>query len=295
MTELGRRPLRLVLALLVVVLASDCGGLGGRELTLGYLGWDENVANSNLIKVLLEDEFDYETVELKLADDVGPVYEMVASEEADAFQDTWMPNQEEILRSVENDVELLDPWFEGATKTSIATPSYMHVESIAELNDTRIEHIIGIEPGSPFMDKLTDSVIPEYDLDQQLIAADTPAMLAEVEKRYRTRENFAFVAWTPHWMNEAYDFDYLQDPKGALGGFREGSDVSTIVREGFAEKDPTAYAFMDRLELTGEQVNSLEIEINEAGDPVEGARTWLRTNREVVKPWVEAAKNAQEG
>ncbi|HEY0127869.1 MAG TPA: glycine betaine ABC transporter substrate-binding protein, partial [Rubrobacteraceae bacterium] len=166
--------------------------------------------------------------------------------------------------------------------------------SIAELNDTKDEHIIGIEPGSPFMNKLTGSVIPEYDLEQQLIAADTPAMLAEVEKRYRTREYFAFVAWSPHWMNEVYDFDYLEDPKGALVDLREGSDVSTIVGEGLAEKDPVAYAFMDRLELTGEEVETLEIEINQAGDRVEGAKTWLRANRAVVEPWVEAAKDAQE-
>lgn len=287
--------LRAVLAALMAgALAVGCGFAGGPELRLGYLEWDENVAVSSLTKVLLQEELGYENVELKLADDVKPVYEMVGSGEADAFQDTWMPNQEEILAGVEDDVELLDPWFEGKTKTSIATPSYMNVSSISELNDARVEHIVGIEPGSPFMDKLTSSVIPAYDLEQELIAADTPAMLAEVEKRYRTRENFAFVAWTPHWMNEVYDFDYLEDPKGALGDLREGSDVSTIVREGFAEEDPTAYAFMDRLELTGEQVNALEREINEAGDPVEGAKVWLRANRAVVKPWVEAARNAQE-
>lgn len=280
--------------LMAGALTVGCGFAGGPDLTLGYLEWDENVAVSSLTKVLLQEELGYENVELKLADDVKPVYEMVASEEADAFQDTWMPNQEEILGGVQADVELLDPWFEGTAKTSIATPSYMNVASIAELNDTQAEHIIGIEAGSPFMDKLTDSVIPEYDLEQQLIAADTPAMLAEVEKRYRTRENFAFVAWTPHWMNEVYDFDYLEDPRGALGDIREGSDVSTIVREGFAEEDPTAYSFMDRLELTGEQVQTLEVEINEAGDPVEGARIWLETNRAVVEPWVEAARNAQE-
>jgi glycine betaine/proline transport system substrate-binding protein len=96
-------------------------------------------------------------------------------------------------------------------------------------------------------------------------------------------------------MNEVYDFDYLEDPRGALGDLTEGSDVSTIVRDGFAEEEPTAYAFMDRLELTGEQVNALEKEINEAGDPVEGAGIWLKTNRAVVEPWVEAAKNTQEG
>ncbi|MDQ4128610.1 MAG: glycine betaine ABC transporter substrate-binding protein [Actinomycetota bacterium] len=296
MLALSLSLLRSVLAVLVTgALAAGCGFAGGPNLTLGYLEWDENVAVSSLTKVLLQEELGYHSVELKLADDVKPVYEMVASGEADAFQDTWMPNQAEILRSVENDVELLDPWFEGATKTSIATPSYMHVESIAELNDTRIEHIIGIEPGSPFMDKLTDSVIPEYDLDQQLIAADTPAMLAEVQKRYRTREDFAFVAWSPHWMNEVYDFDYLEDPKGALGALTEGSDVSTIVRESLAEEDPTAYAFIDNLQLTEEQVNALEREINEAKDPVEGAKTWLRGNRGVVEPWIEAAKNAGKG
>jgi glycine betaine/proline transport system substrate-binding protein len=292
-------PLTLLRAMIAVLLtgalAVGCGFAGGSDLTLGYLEWDENVAVSSLTKVLLQEELGYESVELKLADGVKPVYEMVGSGEADAFQDTWMPNQKEELGSVEEDVELLDPWLEGRTETSIATPSYMNVSSIPELNDTRVEHIIGIEAGSPFMDKITGSVIPKYDLEQQLIAADTPVMLAEVEKRYRTRENFAFVAWRPHWMNEVYDFDYLEDPKGALGGLREGSDVSTIVREGLAEEDPVAYAFMDRLELNGEQVQALEVEINEAGDPVEGARIWLKTNRAVVEPWVEAAKNAQEG
>jgi glycine betaine/proline transport system substrate-binding protein len=287
--------LRTAMTVLVAcALAVGCGFAGGPDLTLGYLEWDENVAVSSLTKVLLQEELGYESVELKLADDVKPVYEMVASEEADAFQDTWMPNQEEILEGVRADVELLDPWFVGTANTSIATPSYMNVSSLAELNDTPADHIIGIEAGSPFMHKLTDSVIPEYDLELQLITADTPVMLAEVEKRYRTRENFAFVAWRPHWMNEVYDFDYLEDPKGALGALRKSSDVSTIVREGFAEDDPVAYAFMERLELTGEQVQALEVEINEARDPVEGARIWLETNRAVVEPWVEAANNAQE-
>ena len=289
-------PLRAVLAVLVAAaLAAGCGLGGGPDLTLGYLEWDENVAVSSLTKVLLEEDLGYENVELKLADDVEPVYRMVASGEADAFQDAWMPNQGNILNEVEDEVELLDPWFKGTTRTSIATPSYMNITSIAELNGTGVEHIIGIEAGSPFMGKIAGSAMPKYDLEQELVAADTPAMLAEVEKRYRTKESFAFVAWSPHWMNDVYDFDYLKDPKGALGGLTEGSDVSTVVREGFAERDPTAYALMDRLELTEDQVNSLEIEINEAKDPAEGARRWLETNREVVEPWVEAARDAQGG
>ncbi len=81
--------LRAVMAVLMAgALAVGCGFTGGQDLTLGYLGWDENVAVSSLTKVLLQEELGYESVELRLADDVKPVYEMVASGEADAFQDT---------------------------------------------------------------------------------------------------------------------------------------------------------------------------------------------------------------
>jgi glycine betaine/proline transport system substrate-binding protein len=96
-------------------------------------------------------------------------------------------------------------------------------------------------------------------------------------------------------MNEAYDLDHLEDLKGALGSLTEPSDVSTLVREGFAEDDPTAYAFMDRLELTQAQVTGRQTEIEETGDPIEGTRTWIEDNREVVEPWVEAAEKAREG
>ena len=83
-----------MLALLVVAFASGCGGLSGRELTLGYLGWDENVANSNLIKVILEEEFDYDAVKLKLAEDDPVAY---------AFLNTLRLSEEELI-SLETEI-----------------------------------------------------------------------------------------------------------------------------------------------------------------------------------------------
>jgi glycine betaine/proline transport system substrate-binding protein len=65
------------------------------------------------------------------------------------------------------------------------------------------------------------------------------------------------------------------------------------VRRGLREKDPVAYAFMDALELTEEQINDLEYAINKEDDPLAGARRWASENREVVRPWIEAARNAQ--
>jgi ABC-type proline/glycine betaine transport system substrate-binding protein len=60
-----------------------------------------------------------------------------------------------------------------------------------------------------------------------------------------------------------------------------------------AEDDPVAYAFMDALELTEKQINGLESMINDEDDPLAGARRWASENREVVRPWIEAARNTR--
>jgi glycine betaine/proline transport system substrate-binding protein len=278
------------------VLAAGCSGLGavsgGKELTLGYIGWDENVAVSSLTKVLLEEELGYEKVEQQLAD-LGPVFRGVADGELDAFQDVWMPNHRDYLREVRGDVEHLDPWFEGKTAYGIAVPYYMDVRSLSELDGAGTDMIIGIEPGAAFHPQIENKVIPGYGLDVQLVESSTPAMLSELGKAYEMREPIVFLGWSPHWMNTRYDFRYLEDPRDLQGKFNDPSEISSIVREDLSENDPVAYEFIRSISLSKEQVNTMESEINEAGDPDSGVRAWLEDNRSVVRPWIDDAKRAQ--
>jgi glycine betaine/proline transport system substrate-binding protein len=284
----------LVLGALALTALTGCGGLGqGKKLRLANIGWDENVAVSSLTKVLLEDELEYEKVEIHTAQNLDSTFRDVASGKQDAFQDVWLPNQEDLLVHVAEDVEQLDPWFLGKTKQGMAVPAYMDVRSIDQLNDTDAEFIYGIEPSSVVMHEVGEEVMPAYGLKQKLVEAPTAGMLFEVERRYAHREAFAFLAWSPHWMNQRYDIRYLEDPKDAMGKTNDPADISTIVRGGLRKEDPVAYAFMDALALTDEQINGLEYAINEEGDPLAGARRWASENREVVRPWIEAARDAQ--
>jgi glycine betaine/proline transport system substrate-binding protein len=286
--------------ILTLVLGSlsltGCGALGqGKVLTLANMGWDENVAVSNLTKVVLEeeDELGYERVEIHTSDKLGSTYSGVASGDLDAFQDVWLPNQEALLDRVAGDVEHLDPWFLGETKQGMAVPAYMDVRSIDQLNGTDVQLIYGIEPSSVMMHKVGGQVIQAYGLKQQLVEGPTAGMLYEVERLYATREDFVFLAWSPHWMNQRYDIRYLEDPKDALGPTNDPAKCSTIVRDSLRESDPAAYAFMDALELTEGQIEGLESAINEEGAPLAGTRRWVSENREVVRPWIEAAKKAR--
>jgi glycine betaine/proline transport system substrate-binding protein len=295
------RLLILTLVLAVVgVLAVGCGGLGavtgGKALTLGYIGWDENVAVSTLTKVLLEEELGYETVELQRSNVavLKQVFEGVAEGELDAFQDVWLPNQKNYLREVEDDVEHLDPWFEGKTAQGIAVPYYMDVRSLSELDRAGTDMIIGIEPGSAVMPQIHNKVIPGYDLDMKLVESSTSAMLSELDKAYKMREPIVFFGWSPHWMNARYDFRYLKDPKDLQGGFNNSAQISSIVNAELSEDDPTAYAFIRAVSLDEEQINQMEADINEAGDPNAGVKAWLEENRNVVQPWIDAAEKARE-
>src|SRR3712207_2829332 len=188
--NVSKRLLALMSALLIAVLVvAGCGGGGGGAssssggtLTLGNIGWTENVAVANLTKTILEEDLDYDEVELKTLD-VGLLFEGVAGGELHAFQDVWIPNHTQLLSEVENDVEHLAPWYQGETTFGLAVPSYMKgVTSVADLNGSGATRIIGIEPGAVISTKIEENVIPDYNLNLEHEPSSTAAMLAEVER-----------------------------------------------------------------------------------------------------------------
>jgi glycine betaine/proline transport system substrate-binding protein len=312
-----KRMLVLVLAFAAAAFVAGCGGGAGgggsaesenKTLTLGNIGWTENVAVANLTKVVLEEDLGYQQVELKTLD-VGLLFEGVAGGDLHAFQDVWIPNHTQLLSEVEDDVVHLDPWYEGQTTFGLAVPSYMEgVNSIADLNQSGAERIIGIEPGAVISEKIEKNVIPDYNLQLEHEPSSTAAMLAEVDGLIKDKEPFVFPPWCPHpmcgevsgwkpWggpkdLPGMYDFRYLEDPKNSLGNLDEPAKISAIVNEDLPDDDPVAYAFLNNLRLSEEELISLEDAQAKEGE-VKGTQSWLEDNQSVVQPAIDAAKQAQ--
>jgi glycine betaine/proline transport system substrate-binding protein len=285
----------------VSLLAVGCGSGGGsgsasKSLTLGSIGWTENIAVSNLAKVALGDEMGYD-VTLKGPLDLGPMFQGLSSGDLDAFQDVWLPNHEQYLDKpqIKPRVEVLDPWYQGTTKYGITVLSYMKgITSIADLNEAGTKEITGIEPGAAFMPVIEDTVIPEYNLDMKLVTSSTAGMLAEVQKKNAAKEPIVFTGWSPHWMNLKYDIVYLDDPKNAQGAFDNPSKITCAVNKDLESNDPAAYAYLKNISLTEDQINEIEDEMSKAGtgNEEQGVKNWYDQNKDVVQPWIEAAKNA---
>ena len=80
--------------------SSGGGGSGSsasKTLTLGSIGWTENVAVSTLTRSSHGVATWATTVQIKDPLDVGPLYQGVASGDLHAFQDVWMPNHKVYL------------------------------------------------------------------------------------------------------------------------------------------------------------------------------------------------------
>jgi glycine betaine/proline transport system substrate-binding protein len=305
--SVSKRLLALMSALVVAILVvAGCGAGGGSSssggtLTLGELaGWPEDAAVDGLTKVVLEEDLGYDEVKIELLD-VGLLFEGVAGGDLDAYQDVWLPNHKKLLAEVKNDVVHLDPWYTGRTTFGLAVPNYMSdVKSIADLNQSGATEIIGIEPGAVISEQVPKHVIPEYNLKLEYKPSSTAAMLAEVERLYKDKEPFVFPPWCPSTHCNAYDYHYLKDPKNAMGNLDYGpqsdtsASISSIVNEDLPDDDPVAYAFMSNLRLNEDELVSLEKEITAADDnALKGAKAWLKGNKDVVQPAIDAAKKEQ--
>ena len=292
---------KVVLALILALLVGSLGGCGGgggqggsagndKSLTIGYIDWDEDVAVSNLAKILLEDDLGYD-VQLQLVD-VGPLFNGVADGDIDAFLDVWLPKTHQTYWDQYKDqVVDLGQWYEGTASLGLGVPDYVEAQSIDDLNEYRDQfggQIIGIEPGSGIMTVVEEDAIPGYGLDYELAASSTPAMLSELEQALDNKEPIVFTAWKPHWMFTAYDIRYLDDPKGEMGGSEQ---LSAIARKGLEEDSPDAYQLLDNITLSEAQLGDLELAIRDAGDPEQGARDWLEKNRDVADSWLPASSS----
>lgn len=284
----------LTAVLVALLLAAGCGGAegqaartGDKELTVGYVGWDDSVAIANLTRTVMEEELGYD-VELRRFDDPEAAILAAASGEIDTFQNVWMPENAGYIGEAHGE-RLLNPWLIGTTRSGLAAPSYMNVGSVDGMKKYADAPIISVEPGVDPGSKVAEAVAEQMP-NRQTSYRDTPTMPSEVGRRYSDGDNFFFTAWSPHWMNQEFQFEYLVDPGDELGGATQPSRIQPVIHGTLEEEDPFALAFVDALQLSDYQVSGLELSIKEAKSPRKGVDAWLEDRDWLARSWIGAAK-----
>ena len=254
-------------------------------LRIGLNNWAENVAVSNMWKVILEDK-GY-TVELKTVEK-APLYEALKNDDLDVGLEVWLPHTDKPLYdSYKEDVAFHkdETWFEG-TELGLYVPTYVEdINSIPDLKgkaDKFGGNIVGIDAGSSLYG-LTEDALSEYSLenyDQQ--SASGPFMTAELGNAIKDEEPIIVTLWKPHWAFAEYDVKRLKDPDNVYG---EKEDISWMSRQGFKEDMPQVAKAFKQWKMDDNSLGSLMKALKEADEPLEGARTWVENNQDLVKEW----------
>ncbi|MFD1168288.1 glycine betaine ABC transporter substrate-binding protein [Oceanobacillus caeni] len=290
-----------LITIVLMMLLSACGGGDGttsakqkdtaskKTINIGQISWAENIAVTNMWKVILEEK-GYE-VNFHLLD-MGTQMAALENDALDINLEVWLPVQDkEYVEQYKDKVNFSEEtWYDNA-KVGLVVPSYLEeinsIEDLKKNSELFQGEITGFDPGAGTM-LVTEEVIEEYDLDYELLSSSEPAMLTEIEAATENKEPIVAPLWNPHRVFSELDLKYLEDPKEVYGGVEK---IYHATRLGFAEDFPEVSEWIKNWKMDDQSVGELMSYVNEAEengeDPMVGAEKWIEDNEELVNEWVK--------
>ncbi|MFG6116080.1 glycine betaine ABC transporter substrate-binding protein [Halobacillus sp. MO56] len=291
-----KKALSLILVLIVGAILTACGSsdeasdkeqaeASNEEITIGQINWAENIAVTNMWKVILEEK----GYSVKLNNvDMGTTMKALESGDLDASLEVWLPVQDaNYLKEYKDTVNFSEAtWYDNA-KVGLVVPTYVEeVNSVEDLKKHKEKfegEIVGFDPGAGTME-VTEQLLKDYDLDYELLPSSEPAMIAEIGKAIENKEPIVAPLWSPHWVFSKYDLKFLEDPKKTYGGVEK---IHHATRQGFAEDYPKVSEWMKNWKMNDQQIAELIDYVESADQPLDGAKKWVEENQELVDEWVK--------
>ncbi|MFD2880624.1 glycine betaine ABC transporter substrate-binding protein [Paenibacillus rhizoplanae] len=173
---------------MAVVLVAGCSSNNNSTVKLAYVAWDSEIASTNVVKEVLETKLGMKVEMLQV--DAGPMWAGIADGSADAMVAAWLPSTHaSYVEKYGKDIEDAGVNLDG-TKTGLAVPAYMEINSIEDLNNAELaatldKRIIGIEPGGRNYDGYGKKALEAYGLsDYTLLESSSAAMAQELQKAF---------------------------------------------------------------------------------------------------------------
>ena len=276
--------LGVAVVLIAAVFFMGCGLLADDDtvIKVGHAPYDYEEPMIEVFTQIAEEQgYTVDVVE----GDIGFMFMSLAQGDIDVWPGIWLPS---IHRSYHeergDDYELGSAIFEDAP-VGWAVPTYVEADSIADLvgNEDLVDgELTGFEPGSGMM-LVSEEIVEGYGLDLEVVPGSMASMMSEVEYATQQEEPILFLGWRPHVMFRNYDIKMLEDPEG----YWEQDDYFWGVAEGFDERAPEMYRFVNNFKMSIDDTEDFLYGYQEAGEDLSDlAAQWIEDNRSDIDAWL---------
>jgi glycine betaine/proline transport system substrate-binding protein len=288
----------------------------GEGIVLAVNPWTGSAVNANVAKVVLESQLGT-TVELLEIDENATWVGMDAGEIDATLEvwpsghaadyDTYVTGKQSVV-----DLGLLGP----SAKIGWYVPTFV-VEEHPELatwegfKDPELAKLFSTAESGPDLGQFTmgdpsyvtfdEQIIANLDLPLKYVVAGTEiALLAAIDSAIAEHKPVLMQFWKPHWKHLEVDLTEVKLPDvtdeclaSALAGDNgyacdyQVDELYKAASAGLEAKNPAAFAFLSKLQLTTEQQSEIAGYIDRDGmAPLEAAETWVTANPDVVAGWL---------
>ncbi|KRN04751.1 glycine betaine ABC transporter glycine betaine-binding protein [Holzapfeliella floricola DSM 23037 = JCM 16512] len=254
------------------------------KIRLAYKEWDDAISSTFVVGEVLQD-MGYQ-VEMVPLDNIF-MWKSVADGSADAMVTAWLPttNGPEYKR-YKNNVDIIGESLVDGAKAGFIVPSYMSVNSIADLKNEANKTITGMEPGAGITANAEKTLKRYPNLKGfKLMPSSSGAMFSALDKAIKNKEEIIITGWMPHWSFNKYDIKVLDDPQGTISA---PETITTIARKGLKEDKPEAFKVLQNFKWDLPDINEIMVKLSDNVDPKKAAREWIEKNPEKVASWKQS-------
>ncbi|MCO0832690.1 ABC transporter permease/substrate binding protein [Fructobacillus sp. W13] len=252
----------------------------GKQVTLGYVEWDSEVASTNVLaEAMRQHGYTVKTTPL----DNAVNWQSVANKQVDGTVSAWLPvTHKAMLAKYKDKVDVLGKNLTGV-RLGLAVPEYMDVNSISDLTNQADKNIVGIEAGAGVMTAAQKTIDSYSNLSGwKLTPSSSGAMPAALDKAYKAKQPIVVTGWTPHWMFNKYKLKFLDDPKKTMGG---EESIQTVVRKDLKKTNPDTYKIMKNFKWSQDDMQSVMLAIQDGKTPEQAAKDYIKTHKSQVDSW----------
>ena len=154
--------------------------------------------------------------------------------------------------------------------------------------------------GDPSYVSYDEQIIANLELPLKFVVAGSEAAaIAAVQQAVEASEPLLFYFWQPHWLQSQIELSEIELPEvteecnaaAASGDGTYNCDYPPDVlykaaSAGLEEKNPAAFAFIQKFQLTTEQQNEIAALVDSEGmTAADAAAQWIDENPDVVATW----------